>query len=159
MNVFLSHSIQDKQLILKMKGHCLSNGINLLVAEHSISLDKSITEKIKIMIQQSHVVVFLLTKNDFNSKFVQQEIGYVESLKKARLFIVEKGQQKEITGFHYGYDYIELDPLTPDIAIQKAIGRLLIHWRKVFQIQEKQKKEAALFITGIIGLALLFNSG
>ena len=158
MKVFLSHSIKDKQLILKMKAHCQAKGMQLLVAEHSISLNKSITEKIKAMIKESQVVVFLMTKNGFNSKFVQQEIGYVESLGRARLFIVEKGQQQQITGFHFGHDYIELDPINPNIAIKKAINRLLLHWSKLIQIKKKQEKDAALVIASVVGFGLLFGS-
>lgn len=100
----------------------------------------------------------MLTQNGFNSNFVQQEIGYAKSLKKPHLYIVEKGLQKKITGFAFGKDFIELDPINPNVAIKKAIRLLLSHWRKLIQIKKKQEKDAAWFIAGIIGLTLMSNS-
>ena len=157
MKVFLSHAISDKPLIKYLKSHCNRKGIELLIAEHFITVSDVINQKIKSLIAESEIALILLTKDGTNSKFVHQEIGYIESLKKPALFIVEKGQQQYITGFVYGKDFIELDTEKPDIAIRKAINRLMLHWQKINNIKEREKEQATLFIVGIIGLVLLSN--
>ena len=158
MKVFLSHAISDKLLINHLKRSCDKNGLQLLIAEHTTSVSRTITEKIKNLIANSEIALFLLTKQGTNSKFVQQEIGYIESLQKPALFIVEKGEQKFITGFAYGKDFIELDTENPDIAIKKAIARLITHWQKINAMKEKERENAALFIAGLIGLVLISNA-
>ena len=153
MKVFLSHAIADKDLILALKKRCSKNGLQLLIAEHSIGLNKTITEKIELMIKDSAVALFLLTANGDESKFVQQEIGYVQSIKKPALYIVQKG--KQVTGFAYGRDYIELDPENPDEAIKKALNRLLLHWKKLQEIEIQERKNAGLFIAALVAFALI----
>jgi TIR domain len=153
MKVFLSHAIIDKDLIRALKNRCSKNGLQLLIAEHTIGLNKTITEKIELMIRESKIALFLLTANGNESKFVQQEIGYVQSLKKPALYIVQKG--KQITGFAYGRDYIELDPENPDEAIKKAISKLLAHWKKLQEIEIEERKNAGLFIAAIVAFALI----
>jgi hypothetical protein len=153
MKVFLSHAIVDKDLIIALKIRCSKNGLQLLIAEHSIGLNKTITEKIELMIRDSAVALFLLTANGDESKFVQQEIGYVQSIKKPALYIVQKG--KQVTGFAYGRDYIELDPENPDEAIKKALNRLLLHWEKLKEIEIQERKNAGLFIAALVAFALI----
>lgn len=155
MKVFLSHSLTDKKLIQDLKVKCAKQGLQLLIAEHVLDLKKTITEKIELMIQEAAVALFLLTHKGNESKFVNQEIGYVKSLKKPALYIVQKG--KSTTGFAYGNDFIELDPENPGIAITKAVNKLTDHWEKLNQI-EVERKNAAILIVGIIGVALLANS-
>ena len=105
------------------------------------------------MIKDSAVALFLLTANGDESKFVQQEIGYVQSIKKPALYIVQKG--KQVTGFAYGRDYIELDPENPDEAIKKALNRLLLHWKKLQEIEIQERKNAGLFIAAVVAFALI----
>ena len=153
MKVFLSHSIADKDLVTTFKNSCGKHGLQLLVAEHVVSVDNTITDKIESMIMESKVALFLLTTNGNNSKFVQQEIGYVQREKKPALYIVQKGN--DVTGFAYGRDFIELDVERPDLAIKKAINRLLQHWNKLKETEKKEKETAGLLIAGLIGLILI----
>ena len=153
MKVFLSHAIADKDLISALTKRCSKNGLQLLVAEHSIGVNKTISEKIELMIRDSEIALFLLTTNGDESKFVQQEIGYVQSIKKPALYIVQKG--KQVTGFAYGRDYIELDPENPDEAIKKALNRLLLHWKKLQEIEIQERKNAGLFIAALVAFALI----
>ncbi len=79
MKVFLSHAISDKELIEMFQTSIKKTGVELVIAEHNFSLNETITQKIESMIRQSHIALFLLTENGFNSAFVQQEIGYIHS--------------------------------------------------------------------------------
>lgn len=153
MKVFLSHSIADKDLIAAFKKRCDKKGLQLLIAEQMLSVDQTITDKIESMIRDSKVALFLLTTNGNDSKFVQQEIGYVQSIKKPAIYIVQKGNQ--VTGFAYGRDYIELDSERPDLAIGKAINRLQLHWDKLKETEKKEKQTVGILIAGLIALVLI----
>jgi hypothetical protein len=83
------------------------------------------------MILESDVVLVVLTREGFNSNFVQQEIGFAVD-RKPLLIIVERGYEPRITGFIYGRDPVTFDPFNPQPAlakIQKVLG------------DQKQKKE------------------
>lgn len=153
MKVFLSHAIHDKELVNKLKKKCREYGLELLIAEHSYAVDKSITQKIESMIKESKIALFLLTAKGNESKFVQQEIGYAKSLNKPSIYLVQIGS--ETTGFAYGHDYIEFDPEQPDIAIKKAISLMVAHWNKLIEKQKEENKVFGLLFGGLIGLALL----
>lgn len=105
MKIFVSHSLNDNNLIQVLKQNLEPKGIILLLAEHYQELTGTITQKIENMILTCDVALVLLTENGFNSNFVQQEIGYINSCKKPLLAVVQSGLQNKITGFQYGKDY------------------------------------------------------
>ena len=153
MKVFLSHAISDRNLIENLRIKCSSVGLQLLIAEHYVSVKETITDKIEAMIKDSQIALFLLTEKGSNSDFVKHEIGWVKGLNKPALYIVEKGQK--ITGLVYGKDYIQLDPNEPGLAIDKAIKRLISHWNELIAIENEQSKKVGWFFVSLIGLALL----
>lgn len=152
MKIFVSHAIKDNKLINKLKSALEPHGLKLLIAEHYSDIEYStITDKIENMIKTSNVALFLLTKNGFNSKFVQQEIGYIKSLKIPSLYVVEKGIEKEITGFNYGKGYIQYSPDELQTTIDKIKRSFLNHWKhleakKQEQIKLKQVKQRQLML-------------
>ena len=152
MKIFVSHAIKDNKLINELKSVLEPHGLELLIAEHYSDIDHStISEKIEKMIKSCNVALFLLTKNGFNSKFVQQEIGYIKSSKIPYLQIIEKGIEKEITGFNYGKGYIEYSSDEPQLALDKIKRALLNYWKqlevkKQEQFKQKQVKQRQLML-------------
>ncbi len=140
MKIFISHAIIDQALIKSIKQTLEPHSLTLFIAEHYVDLKQSITEKIEKMIRQSDVALILLTENGFNSKFVQQEIGYIKSLRKPYLQLVQTGIENKITGFNYGRDYISLDLNQPNIALEKVKNALLNYWKK----QQKRRRQKIL---------------
>ena len=51
MNIFVSHSLKDVDLITNIQSTLNPYGIKLLIAEHYLEHDGTITEKIERMIQ------------------------------------------------------------------------------------------------------------
>lgn len=135
MNIFVSHALTDQALIKSVKNTLEPLEITLFIAEHYEDLQRTITEKIEDMIKKSDVALILLTENGFNSNFVQQEIGYIKSLNKPCLQIVEVGIEKRITGFNFGKGYILYDPNQPQHALEKMSRSLLAYWN-----QKEQKR-------------------
>ena len=76
INIFLSHAIADKTIIANIKKTLKPYGLNFFIAEHTRSVDSSISEKIEAMIQKSNIGLVLLTEKGYNSHFVQQENNY-----------------------------------------------------------------------------------
>lgn len=165
MKIFVSHALRDSNLLTKIIEALQPYGITLLVAEHYEDMSHTISEKIEEMIRTCDVGLVLLTDNGFDSKFVQQEIGYLKSSKKPILQIVQMGIEKRLTGFLYGRGYIWLNPANPDLAIKKMARTLLRYWNGIQIKRKKQKEEEESrkmnFLVGVglfAGVLLLLSS-
>jgi TIR domain len=139
MKLFVSHSLSDKKLLEQIKETLEPYGIKLLVAEHEIDISNTITQKIEDMILKSDIAIILLTENGFNSSFVQQEIGYIKSVKKPFVQLVESGFEKKLSGFSFGRDFILYNPNSPEEAIKKTKKVLINSFKK---LQEKRLKKS-----------------
>lgn len=159
MRVFVSHSMKDQDLLNDIKIVLEKNGLLLLIAEHNFSIDQTITEKIKGLINSSDIGLLLLTESGVTSGFVREEIGYLEALNIPSLIIYEKGAKSKYGGgFNYGKDYIELDPENPQFAFEKIKNVLLNHWDLLAEQQNKQaiaRNKAFWGITAFLGILLL----
>ena len=144
MNIFLSHSMADKELINNIKLILEPHGLKFFIAEHTIDTQRTITEKIESLIRKSNFALVLLTENGFNSHFVQQEIGYLKSLGKPFLQVVQEGIEKKIKGFNFGRDYIQLDSKNPSIAIDKIKEVLLVAYKKLKRQKTLAQKKRTL---------------
>jgi hypothetical protein len=142
MKVFISHSMIDKNLVSALDSVARSLRIQPLIAEHSVSMT-SITEKVEKMILESDLVIVVLTRDGFNSNFVQQEIGYAKG-KKPLLLLVERGYEKSVSGFVYGHDFISVDPWNLQPAVP-MIQRILASQK---QKVEKQEAIGQLILAG-----------
>lgn len=155
--------MQDQPILQQIKSTLGARGIELLIAEHEKDLRNSISEKIKRMIDSSHVGLVLLTKNGINSGFVREEIGYMVAKGKPCLLVFEQGVRKEYGGFKYGYDYIELDSSSPQTTIDKVRDILMKHWKKRYQAQQERKRKKAqnnaIVGLGVLAALLIMNSG
>lgn len=162
MKVFISHSMQDQDFFNGIDNTLKMYGIELLLAEHKIDLKNSISNKIKLMIEECHMGLILLTKDGIKSGFVREEIGYLEAKNKPNLIIFEKGVEKEYGGFKYGHEFLELDTEFPDKTIEKVKQILINHRNKLLAQQEAEKvKGEKNFLIGIgivAGLLILGSS-
>lgn len=155
--------MKDKHIITQLLSALKNGGVNLLIAEHSVDLTKTITEKIKALISNSQMAIFLLTENGFNSNFVHQEIGYIENSKIPRLYIVDKNIKDKLTGFTYGKDFVLFDEEKPDEAIKKVREVISKYMIRLFEARrkaeqkriEEDEKKAALAVVGIFATMLI----
>ncbi|MBA7589927.1 hypothetical protein ES708_32026 [subsurface metagenome] len=143
MKIFVSHSLDDKELLVKVEETLKPYGIQLLVAEHYYETTETITKKIEKMITDCDLALILLTEKGFNSAFVQQEIGYISSLKRPHIQLVQHGFEKKITGFNFGKDYISFDPSNPERAIEKFKNKVSSMLIEKAEIKKKHEQLAA----------------
>ena len=125
MKFFISHSLDDIELLKAIQEKLATHELQLLIAEHVFYFNYSISEKIIRLIDQCDVGLILLTKNGINSQFVSEEIGYLEARKKPIIRVIEKGFSSQYSGFKYGADFIELDPENPTEAYNRLVKALL----------------------------------
>jgi len=151
MKIFVSHSLKDKELLAAIQSNLGLHGFDLLIAEHTLDFNKSISEKIKGLIHHCDVGLIMLTEYGLNSSFVSEEIGYLEAKGKPIIRIIQKGLSNQYSGFKYGTDYIELDPDDPNKA-QNLLSE------SMFKIKDRKitNRNAWLFAAGI--LILLISS-
>ena len=181
MRIFISHAIKDAELIENVKKTLEPHKIELLIAEHYVDTQNTITQKIESMIKGCDFALFLLTEHGFNSFFVHQEVGYALSQRKPMIQLVQIGLENKISGFLYGRDYISYNLDNPDLALNNMKKILLEYWRKqeqkrirvqqtlMYQIQQenleqnrlqqlqkaKEAKEAKIGLGILAGLLVL----
>ncbi len=153
MTIFISHSLKDKELLAVIQEKLVSHDLHLLIAEHILDFNRNILEKIKLLLEQCDVGLILLTKQGMNSQFVSEEIGYLEANRKPIIRIIEKGLSNQYSGFKYGTDYIELNPLDPSNTHNLLVNTLLLYKNKI-----KTRKDAWLIAGAVLLLIALSNS-
>ena len=150
MKIFVSHSLKDKELLTAIQDNLGLHGFDLLIAEHTLEFNKSISEKIKGLIHQCDVGLIMLTENGLNSSFVSEEIGYLEAKGKPIIRIIQKGLGNQYSGFKYGADYIEWDPDEPSSAHELLKQSMM----KIDNKIKLDNRNALIFVAAIFFLLL-----
>jgi hypothetical protein len=142
MKIFISHSMKDSFLISDIKRNLEPYGIELLIAEHRIDLNYSITEKIQRMINDCDLGLILLTQNGIYSKFVDQEIGFIVGQNKPYIQLVQEGFEKNVVGFNYGRDFIPFNPNFPNDAISRITNVIIEYWNKLYEQEQLEIRKS-----------------
>ena len=151
MNIFVSHSMRDKNLTDRLRGLIKKNGFTPLIAEDETSLSETITQKVERLIADSELAVVLLTRNGNSAGFVQQEVGYLQKSAKPMLLLVEKGLEKDVSGFLYGRDFLTVDPDDIDSGLRSTEERILS-----FEFLWRQKRAIGTIIFVILVAVLVW---
>jgi len=151
--VFISHSTQDRGLVISLANLLSKFGLKVSVAEWYLAPGERIDKKVLEQIQKSDCVIVLLTQNGIRSNWVQQEIGYSLKSKKTVIPIVEKGIDSKDLAALQGREYIEYDPSQPQQALIKTSTYV-----KSLKLK-KEKQEKTLLVLGVLLAFLLLDSG
>lgn len=155
VKVFISHSTKDFKLVVTLEKYLNVSGIEIYVAERDYQPGKQLSEKIMYNIDTSDYFLVVYTINGDDSKYVHQEIGYWLGKRNYNDFIPLVAKGINPGAFLCGVEYIEFDPLNPNLGIANVI-----HY--VTQ-QIKIKRRQLIFDVGvglgIIGLATLIFYG
>lgn len=160
MKIFVSHAMKDSILLKNIENILKPYGLTLLIAEHYFKLQSTISDKIRIMINDCNIGLVLLTANGFNSGFVREEIGYLDAMEKPIVLVIEKGLEKKYSGFKFGHDYILFDPINPNLAVDKIKEIILDHWNKLQEEENKRlqlamDEQARINRNGLIAIGIL----
>jgi len=150
--VFISHSTQDRGLVITLANLLTKFGIEVSIAEWYLSPGEPLDKKVFTQIEKADCVVALLTRNGMRSNWVQQEIGYAMKAGKPIIPLVEKGVNSRDLAALQGKEYIEYDPLQPKEALIKASTYV-----KSLKLKKEEQEKALLIAGGILALLLLLS--
>lgn len=148
LNVFISHSIEDINVVVRMHDLLSRSGIGIHVAEFQPELGADLAGKIRRMIQNSHYVIALLTPSGLRSSFVNYELGLADMLKKPIISLVQKGAESELPAFLKGREYLSFDLNDSKYTIEWVVEYLN-------KIRRKKAEEQANAIAGLVGLLIV----
>jgi hypothetical protein len=120
VEVFLSHSCDDRQHVALVKRQIEALGVDVYLAEHDPRPGTSIAAKVQEAIKRCHAVVVLITGNSIDSAFVQHEVGIARAFEKPIVPIVEKGVDVSRLGILREVEYLELDLASPEEALARV---------------------------------------
>jgi len=120
--VFISHSGDEAELVSLEAALRRVELIEPYVAEWYQAAGIGLGDKIIFGLDQSRVVLALLTSNSINNEWVNQEIGYARAKQIFIIPVVEDGVAKK--GFLDGLQHIRFDRYDFDTTIAEIINRL-----------------------------------
>ena len=122
IKVFISHSTKDIRLVTTLVKYLKAYGIEAYLAERDYQPGTQLTLKIMRNIDLSDYFLIVYTINGDDSIYVQQEIGYWLGKRGNNKLIpfVERGINPK--AFLRDVEYIEFDPLNPNIGIDNVIN-------------------------------------
>ncbi|MBV9217301.1 MAG: toll/interleukin-1 receptor domain-containing protein [Acidobacteria bacterium] len=117
IQVFLSHSHDDADIILPVLNFLLSHGVNVYVDWLDEAMPKATSgetaDRIKTKIVEADHFVVLLTENSRNSKWVPWELGYADGKKRIQDIGILPLKRSYFTsdGEFDGLEYLNLYPV------------------------------------------------
>lgn len=148
LNVFISHSIEDVNVVIRMNELFSLSGIGINVAEFQPELGADLASKIRHMIENSDYMIALLTRSGLRSSFVNYELGLADMLKKPIIPLVEKGAESELPAFLKGREYLSFDLNDSEYTIEWVVEYLN-------KIRRKKAEDQANNIAGLVGLLIV----
>jgi hypothetical protein len=88
--------------------------------EHDVQPGKLVTDKVQEQINKCGLFVVSLTKEGYNSPYVQQEIGYALHAHKSIVPLVEPGVPDSALAMLQGLEYVKLDLDHPDEVLSNV---------------------------------------
>jgi nucleoside 2-deoxyribosyltransferase len=152
--VFISHSTQDRGLVVALANLLARFGVEVFVAEWYLSPGETLSKKVFEQIESADCMVILLTRNGIRSNWVQQEIGFALKSQKPLIPLVEKGTGSQDLAALQGREYIEFDPLQPKEALIKTSTYV-----KSLKLKKEEREKTLIIAGGILTLLLLLTGG
>jgi hypothetical protein len=152
--VFVSHSEADREIVDAIRETTSSLGITVYSYDQDPQPGESLREKLLYEIEESDVVVVILTHSSVSSPAVNQEIGAAVKDGKLVIPIIEKGVQNTRYSF---LDGVESEILDRDHPLQ-TLARLTNRLAKL----KRQSDRLELLTLGVvagIGVWLAKSSG
>jgi TIR domain len=154
--VFVSYSTHDLKNVTELQQSLVGTGVEVFVAEHSVTASEPLSEKISSAIGACDLFVLLWSANAKASDWVPQEIGKAHSLNKTILpLVLDDGLA--LPGFISGLKYLPVFR-DPQAAMAQAQDFVLKQFQaKQAAIRQKEQENARnLLVLGGV-LLWLFN--
>lgn len=154
--VFISYSTHDLKNVTELRQSLVGTGVEVFVAEHSVTASEPLSEKISAAIGACDLFVLLWSANAKASDWVPQEIGKAHSLQKTILpLVLEDGLP--LPGFISGLKYLPVFR-NPQAAMAQAQDFVLKQFQAKQAAARQKEQENARNLLVLGGLVLwLFN--
>jgi hypothetical protein len=155
MNVFISYSVEDTELVRSVADR-VKHKARASYWDQSKEPGKEVWPTIFSWIDAADLVLVLITDKTIGRAFsVGQEVGHAKKSGKQIIPLVAKSVPSTELGFLSGITYIPLDTGNPTAALQtlQAEVERLDREAKLRQLLEEQKKKEGIVV--LAGLALL----
>lgn len=149
-SIFISHSVNDKRVVRQISNYLDSYGIKVNVGPDTIQPGTLLPQKFKALIDQSDMVLAILTENSLRSKWVQMECTYAFQVKKTVVPVKEKSVSIHGSWWPAEVEWIEFSLHAP---IQIILQEITDGIRTV--IQRAKKSVNPDFIGGLFTGALV----
>jgi hypothetical protein len=123
--VFASHSEPDRAIVHAIRDATRPFGITVYSYDQDPQAGESLREKLLYEIEESDVLVAILTRASISSPVVNQEIGAAVNDGKRVIPIVEKGVRTDRFSFLDGIEPEILDPEHPHRTVARITNRLI----------------------------------
>lgn len=150
--VFISHSVEDSDIVNLLATSLEMNGIEPYVAEEYPQPGGWLANKVVTAIDSSNCVVGLLTWAGRQSVFVQHELACAIGKGKLVVPVVEGGEA--LKGLLAGMEYMPFDRANPVEAISRVVDHLI-----GLRACNDEERNKAWAIVGLGLFALFVASG
>ncbi|OQX19470.1 MAG: hypothetical protein BWK75_05640 [Candidatus Altiarchaeales archaeon A3] len=149
MNIFITYNTKDKKIVEALKSNLnLFLGLKTDISVKNMRSGKSLSEKIRKTIDDSDVVMVLLTKQGSKSISVNQEMSYAKSAGKKIIPIVENGVNTDMLE---DIEYILFDRTNPLKSIEKST--------QILENLKIEKEILSLIISTILFIMIIESAG
>ncbi|HZR19101.1 MAG TPA: toll/interleukin-1 receptor domain-containing protein [Verrucomicrobiae bacterium] len=164
MNVFISYSVSDTQLVRTVADHIKAKA-NVTYWDQSKEPGKETWPTIFSWIDAAELVLVLITENTLSRAFsVGQEVGHARKANKPIIPLVAKGVKSSELGFLAGITYVQLDTRNPSAAIQalqqqldKLKQQALLRQQQLQALKDQENRQG-IAILALLALLLFFLS-
>jgi len=142
LTIFLSHSTHDMSLVRQLEASLDNEGIRVIIGEDDVQPGIVLDEKFQRLIQQSNVLIGLLTESGARSEWVLKEVNYGLQINKPCILLKDESVSLTTTREWISFSRNE----HPEAIFRKIMGA----------IDAVQKNASTVDpIGGIIGAGLL----
>ena len=107
--VFISHSERDSVFVEHVRRSLYLIDVECMIAEYKPDAGKDLWDKIQHMIEESYIVLVVLTASGIESEWVNREITIAKTLNKKFIPVVEPIVKERIPDPLRGKEYIPFD--------------------------------------------------
>ena len=125
LKLFLSHSVEDMQLVRQLESYLDSNGIEVFIAEDIRTPGAVLEEKFKALIRKAQFFFALLTENGVRSEWVIKEINYAQEINRPMLLLKER--EAQLSG---SIEWVEFSRFDSQEMILETVGEALSQIQK-----------------------------
>lgn len=118
--IFISHSTSDMGLVRHLETNLDNEGVDVTIAEDQLEPGVVLEQKFQRLIQESNVVLALLTESGAGSEWVIKEVNYAYQLNKPCILLKE--QHVKIDSQREWVEFSRYDP--PDQILQQVMASI-----------------------------------